>query len=226
MHAYDDLHGAGVLRQRDSFYIWLLSLLEGRPGQSLLDISCGQGILLRFAQRKGLHATGLDLSPLAAASTHRTGVGSVTVANAERLPYADDSFDYVTNIGSLEHYFAPPQAVREMKRVLRPDGRALLLLPNTFGLLSNVLYVWRTGQVFDDGQPLQRYGTSGQWRQLLEGNGLRVEHTYKYERAWPRTWHDLSWYLLHPHRFARTMLSLVVPTNLASFLVYLCSSAC
>jgi hypothetical protein len=110
--------------------------------------------------------------------------------------------------------------------VLRPGGHALVLLPNTFGLLSNILYVWRTGQVFDDGQPLQRYGTNGQWRQLLEDNGLRVEHTYKYERAWPRTWRDLAWYLLHPHRFVRPMLSLVVPTNLASFLVYLCSSAC
>jgi len=226
-HAYDDLHDAGMLRQRDSFYIWLLSLLHPRPGQTLLDVSCGQGILLRFARQAGLCVIGLDLSPFAAAAASRTAnPASVSVADAESLPYANASFDYVTNIGSLEHYFAPSRAVREMARVLHPQGRALILLPNTFGLLGNIAHAWRTGEVFDDGQPLQRYGTSGQWRRLLELNGLHVECTKKYERAWPRTLHDLAWYVLHPHKFARTLLSLFVPTNLSSFLVYLCSSAC
>lgn len=225
--AYNDLHSAGMLRQRDSFYIWLLSLLHACPGQALLDISCGQGLLLRFAEQSGLHATGLDLSPSAAAAASRAAPSAkVNVANAELLPYANASFDYVTNIGSLEHYFAPSQAVREMARVLRPQGRALILVPNTFGLLGNIIHVWRTGDVFDDGQPLQRYGTNGQWRRLLELNGLRIVQTHKYERAWPRTGQDRVWYVLHPHKFARTLLSLVVPTNLSSFMVYLCSTAC
>jgi ubiquinone/menaquinone biosynthesis C-methylase UbiE len=204
-----------------------LSLLHPRPEQALLDVSCGQGRLLCFARQAGLRVTGLDLSPLAAAAANRTALSAcVNVADAERLPYANASFDYVTSIGSLEHYFVPPRAVREMARVLRPEGRALVLLPNTFGLLGNIAHVWRTGDVFDDGQPLQRYGTNGQWRRLLELNGLRIERTQKYERAWPRTRHDLAWYVLHPHKFARTLLSLAVPTNLSSFLVYLCSKGC
>jgi SAM-dependent methyltransferase len=227
LRAYDDLHDTGSLRQRDSFYIWLVDLLNPRPGQTLLDVSCGQGTLLHFASKAGLRATGLDLSPLAAAiASRQIRPGTVSVADAERLPYASDSFDHVTNIGSLEHYFAPAQAVREMARVLRPDGRALILLPNTFGLLGNIAHVWRTGEVFDDRQPLQRYGTNGQWRRLLERNGLSIAHTFKYERAWPRTPQDLAWYALHPHRLVRTALSLAIPTNLSSFLVYLCSNAC
>ena len=222
--AYDGLHEAGALRQQDSFYLWLLSLLGPRRGESLLDVSCGQGSLVRFARQAGLVAAGTDLSRRAVTTTRRRSPSvGVSVSDAERLPYASESFAYVTNVGSLEHYFSPPRAVREMARVLQPDGLALVLLPNTFGLLGNVLHVWRTGDVFDDGQPLQRYGTNAQWRQLLELNGLQVRRTFRYERTWPRTWRDLAWYIGRPHRIVRPLLSSLLPANLSSFLVYLCS---
>lgn len=222
--SYDALHAEGQLRQRDSFYKWLVSLLRPQPGQQLLDVSCGQGALLKFGQEAGLVVAGLDLSSqaVAAALAETEHKGGLVVADAERLPYADGSFDYVTNIGSVEHYFRPGQAVAEMARVLHPDGLALILLPNTFGLLGNILYVWRHGDVFDDGQPLQRYGTRSQWCRLLEMNGLRVVRTSKYERALPRTWPDLAWYLARPYRLGRALLAAVIPLNLTSFLVYQC----
>lgn len=224
--AYDRLHAAGQLRQRDSFYRWLLRLLRARPGQTLLDVSCGQGSLLLFAARQGLRAVGCDLSPVAVMATTRQSRGTAgTIADAEQLPYAPATFDYVTNIGSLEHYSHPHWAVREIARVLRPNGKALILTPNTFGLLSNILYAWRHGDVYDDGQPIQRYGTNAQWRRLLELNGLKVGRAIRYERAWPRTFQDLFWYILHPHRVVRVALSAAIPVNLSSFLVYLCSKA-
>jgi SAM-dependent methyltransferase len=226
LNAYDVLHDTGYLRQRDSFYKWFLSLLRPRPGQRLLDISCGQGAFLHFAVEAGLRATGLDLSPVAMTITaSRVPAAGASVADAEQLPYAEGTFDYVTNIGSLEHYFHPHSAVREMARVLRPGGRALILTPNTFGLLGNVLYAWHNGDVFDDGQPLQRYGTRAQWCRLLEQNGLLVKRVFKYERAWPRTMEDLCWYVLHPHKLVRPLLSWVIPLNLSSFLVYMCSKS-
>ena len=51
-HSYDELHDEGRLRLRDSFYMWLLSLLGPKPGQTLLEISCGQGLLLRAATER------------------------------------------------------------------------------------------------------------------------------------------------------------------------------
>ena len=59
---YDDLHAEGYLRQHESFYKWLVSLLHPESGQSLLDVSCGQGSLLKFARATGLRAVGLDIS--------------------------------------------------------------------------------------------------------------------------------------------------------------------
>lgn len=224
---YDDLHAEGYLRQRESFYKWLVSLLSPEPGQSLLDMSCGQGALLKFASDAGLCAVGLDLSPIAAqrARALLPSRVKIDVGDAECLPYVNNSFDYVMNIGSIEHYLQPYRAVREMRRVLKPAGVACILLPNTFGLLGNIVYVWRNGNVFDDGQPLQRYGTRQQWQALLENNGLRVFRIHKYERAWPRTWQDLQWYAMRPHKFLRVFLTPFIPVNLASFLVFLCRRA-
>ncbi len=224
--AYDSLHAAGHLVQRDSFYKWLVSLLRPSPGQRMLDVSCGQGGMLKFAAKARLEAVGLDFAPAAVKQVRELdSEASVHVGDAERLPYGDDTFDYVTNIGSVEHYLHPYWAVQEMSRVLKPDGLACILLPNTFGLLGNILHVRRTGDVFDDGQPLQRYGTLKQWQRLLESNGLDVVHVRKHERAWPRTWADLWWYCLRPHKWVRVMLSLFIPLNLSSFLVFLCCKA-
>ena len=226
LRVYDVLHEAGRLCQRDSFYKWLLGLLRPRAGQRLLDISCGQGTLLQFAAQRGLQVSGLDISPQAAAMAARRSSADISIANAEWLPYADHTFDYATNVGSLEHYFHPYLALREIARVLRPDGLALILLPNTFGLLGNILHAWRKGDVHNDGQPLQRYGTNVQWRKLLELNCLHVVRVVKYEREWPRTWSDLLWYALHPYKLGRVFLSPLIPQNLSSFLVYLCRRAC
>lgn len=221
--AYDDLHATGHLVQRDSFYKWLVGLLRPSPGKRLLDVSCGQGGVLKFAAMAQLKVFGLDLSLAAIEKANKLDINAaMNVGNAEQLPYADNAFDYVTNIGSVEHYLHPSNAVQEMSRVLRSDGLACILLPNTFGLLGNILHVWRTGDVFDDGQPLQRYGTSRQWRSLLEINGFDVVRVLKYERECPRTWADILWYCLRPHKLVRVILSPFIPLNLSSFLVFLC----
>ncbi|HSO71037.1 MAG TPA: class I SAM-dependent methyltransferase [Thermodesulfobacteriota bacterium] len=226
LSAYDQLHEEGYLQQKDSFYKWLLSLFPLCPGKQILDISCGRGRLLHFAQEARLKTTGIDLSPAAVKAASQVAPSSnLTVANAENLPFKKGLFNYLTNIGSLEHYFNPARAIKEMSRVLAPTGLALVLLPNTFGLLGNIFHVWRTGDVFDDGQPLQRYGTPVQWSTLLQENGLRVIRVIKYEREFPRTWRDGCWYLLHPHKLVRVFLSFLVPQNMASFLVYLCRKA-
>ena len=60
--AYDDMYQARDLLMRDSFYLWLIELLDAQPGSSLLDVACGNGRLVELASRQGLHAIGFDLS--------------------------------------------------------------------------------------------------------------------------------------------------------------------
>ena len=221
---YESIYSIREIRHLDSLYYWLLDLLKPQPGRRLLDISCGVGSLSRLAAQMGLDAHGVDFSEVALRIAHReAAVANLVIADGERLPYRDAYFDYVTHIGSLEHYKSPEAGASEIARLLKPEGLACVLLPNTFGLLGNVWTALRTGRTFDGPQPIQRYAARLEWQDLLEDAGLKVVRTVKYERAWPRNLIDASWYLCRPKDLARLFLGPFVPLNWANYFVYLCS---
>lgn len=223
--AYNTIYRSSGLMQRDSYYMWLISLLQAKSHQTLLDISCGQGRLVTLAQQMGLQATGLDFA-FDAIKQGQIACKNAgwSVGDGERLPIANQSMDYVTHIGSLEHYINPQVGASEITRVLKKDGKACILLPNAFGLMGNIKYVWQKGDIFDDGQPLQRYATLNAWIKLLETEGLRVEKTIGYgEVEWPRTRRDALWYLGHPQKVVRYVLHLLTPINLSNHFVFICT---
>lgn len=221
--SYDTIYKTRGIRLRDSFYLWFLDVVRRYGRGRLLDVSCGEGTFLTFACRAGFAAVGIDFS-IEALHKFQTDSGQAAIfqANAQQLPFDAASFDTVTNIGSLEHYFEPEIGVREMARVLRSDGVAVILLPNTFGFFGNITYVMRYGEVYDDGQPLQRYASRASWERLLSSNGLRVAHVIHYERERPRTLPDLIFLLTHPLKMIRILIAPLVPVNLGNMLVYIC----
>jgi len=224
--AYDDIYSGEGIRLPTSFYLWLLSLVKPAPGTKLLDVSCGEGVLVALARRKGVLAFGVDFSGAAVrrAQSH-TGCRAFAVADGTQLPVLDGSFDHVTCIGSLEHYVDPCACLRELRRVMRPRGNACILVPNTFSLLGNVNYARKHGDVFDDGQPIQRYNTRMGWQKLIEAEGLRVVKVKKWEVPWPLTLGDWVWYLRRPRKLMHLLAGLVIPFNLANSHVYLCEKA-
>jgi hypothetical protein len=98
-----------------------------------------------------------------------------------------------------------------------------VLVPNTFGLRWNVLHVWTSGDVCDDGQPLQRYGTRRQWARLLEAGGLAVERVLGTEGA-PLRGREWLAAARHPSRLLVPLASRL-PVDMASLLVFLCRRA-
>jgi len=112
--------------------------------------------------------------------------------------------------------------VKEMSRVLRPGGRAFILVPNTFSLLTNVLVAFRTGRTSVDEQPIQRYGARADWEALIGAGGLTVRKTLKYERARPRLLADWCHYLSRPKELIRLLVMPFVPLNLAFCFLYVC----
>src|SRR5690242_3376355 len=136
--AYDEIYSGDGIRQLDSFYRWVLSLLHPVAGRRLLDVACGEGVLPYFGRMLyGLDAWGVDLSLEALRIARGESNGPFCVAGGELLPFSDASFDYVTCIGSLEHFGDMRAGIAEIDRVLRPEGVACILLPNTYGLLNN-----------------------------------------------------------------------------------------
>jgi len=106
----------------------LVKFAEVTPGQRLLDVACGTGVVAITAARRGANVSGLDLTPvLLERARHNASVASVDIdfieGDAEALPYPDGSFDVV--LSQFGHIFAPRPAVvaREMLRVLKQGGR-------------------------------------------------------------------------------------------------------
>jgi len=221
--AYNALHKGGALTQLTSFYIWVLSLLSPKAGSRLLDISCGSGVLLQAGESRGLRAYGVDLSDRAVLETNtRLRANRAVVADAEALPFPEGAFEFVTNLGSIEHYLHPERGAAEIARVLSAEGRACVLLPNSYSLLENVWSVLRTGEVGDQGQPVERYATRAEWERMLAENGLSVYKTAGYNLAFPRTLPDWWWYIRRPRRVLWLVASLCVPLNLSGCFAFLC----
>ncbi len=224
--AYDQFYDVGGVDLSASYYIWILNKLNPLPGKLLIDMSCGRGRLVELALERNLQAIGLDFSIHALRyGIERCPTASWLASDGESSGLKDQCADYITHIGNLEHYQEPSAGVREVARLLKPDGLACILLPNTFSFFGNIQYVTKTGFVFDDGQPLQRYHTRGGWAQLLEANGLKVVKTIRYEHAAPRTRKDWLVHLHRPTRLLRLLVQWMVPFNLSNSFVYFCQRA-
>jgi demethylmenaquinone methyltransferase/2-methoxy-6-polyprenyl-1,4-benzoquinol methylase len=130
----NDLMSAGVHRLWKRFALEQTGL---RPGQMALDVAGGTGDLAAgMARRVG--DTGLvvlsDINPamLAVGRNRMLDLGLMrnlrfSIADAERLPFADESFDCVTIGFGLRNVTDKPAALASMRRVLKPGGRLLVL---------------------------------------------------------------------------------------------------
>lgn len=105
----------------------LVSHAKVQPGQCVLDVACGTGVVAVTAARRGATATGLDLTPqLLERARENAEIAGVAISwhegDAEQLPFDDAAFDVV--LSQFGHIFAPRPAVvlAEMLRVLKPGG--------------------------------------------------------------------------------------------------------
>lgn len=101
-----------------------------QPGHRVLDIGSGMGRWLsRFSNRR-LEVHGVDCTPEMLQIAKNRGVSAhLAAGDAERLPFADESFDAITSVTVVQHIpFAKQEtAIEELIRVLRPSGRLILL---------------------------------------------------------------------------------------------------
>jgi len=122
--------GLKYLRPVEAYEVFP-TLLQAQPGHRLLDVACGPGQMLQVAQNAGLSVAGIDIAPTAIQMCRQRFPDADTrEANAEEMPFPEDHFDYVTCLGSLERMLNREQVLAEVRRVLRPGGRACFLVRN------------------------------------------------------------------------------------------------
>lgn len=120
--------------------------------QQVLEIGCGLGTdAVNFA-RAGAHYTGVDLTERAIDLVQRRFAyenlaGSLQTADAENLPFADNTFDLVYSHGVLHHTPDTARAITEAHRVLKPGGTAMVMLyyKNSYNYRVNIMTIRRLG---------------------------------------------------------------------------------
>ncbi|MGB5261658.1 MAG: class I SAM-dependent methyltransferase [Gammaproteobacteria bacterium] len=167
---------SGHLRRMASKYV--------HPGDQVLDIACGTGNWLMAACERGAIPAGIDLSPKAIdICKHNMPDGEFVSGPAESLPFADNSYDVVTCLGSLEHFLDPVAAVCEMVRVAKNDAAFIILVPNS-GFLTRRLGLYRgTYQT----AAKEEVRSLDEWQQIFAAGGLRTLRRWKdlHVLSWP-----------------------------------------
>jgi ubiquinone/menaquinone biosynthesis C-methylase UbiE len=123
-----------VTHQFRPFARELVARAAPQPGERVLDIACGTGVVARLAAPlvgPTGRVTGLDLSPgMLAVGRERAEAEGLSIAwregNAATLPFEDGTFDIVLCHQGLQFFPDQPAALREMRRVLASGGRALV----------------------------------------------------------------------------------------------------
>jgi SAM-dependent methyltransferase len=109
----------------------LVRLLAPRPGERVLDAGCGSGWLASMGAATGAWMCALDLAPQGVAGAKRRfpELRRLAAGDLYHLPFASGSLDAVVLSEVLEHLDDIGGALRQVHRVLRPGGRALVSVP-------------------------------------------------------------------------------------------------
>lgn len=198
------LHSDKTAERGNPSFVWragqerrlaMLNAVAPLVGQRVLEFGCGIGTYVREIRRFTPHVYGFDVEVERLQDGLRKGVGGLIAAIGERLPYADASFDVVFSNEVLEHVQDDREACREIARVLRPGGRAVIFVPNRLYFFETHGVYWRGEYKFGN-KPLvnwlpdplrnrlaphvRAYTASG-LRALFDGTPTRViSHTQVY----------------------------------------------
>jgi SAM-dependent methyltransferase len=114
--------------RRTIFFDLIDRELRGRRGLEILEVGCGAGGMLVPLSRYGT-VHGLDIAHGYMQYCRSRGFPRVVTASGLDLPFADRSFDFVALFDAIEHIPDDARVLREVRRVLRPDGVVFLSVP-------------------------------------------------------------------------------------------------
>jgi SAM-dependent methyltransferase len=205
--------------------------------EPILDLGCGEGHFAQTLFGTGRDLTGIDRdAPLLPTARETGAYREVLEADATKLPFADQSFNSILSNCVLEHIPDDAAAVREMGRVLRAGGTAVITVPST--QLREGLYTYRQliqrGETqraeqyledFDRRLAHHHYHSVDEWRAMFGAAGMEVQSVEAYLPAQVVSlWDRLENYLLQPiytvlsHK--KLALLIMLPQRLRKWLTY------
>jgi demethylmenaquinone methyltransferase/2-methoxy-6-polyprenyl-1,4-benzoquinol methylase len=171
----------------------LLAAIDPQPGQRVLDVATGTGLVAFALARRGCQVVGLDQSEemLAgarerlSATPELDGRVELVRGEAERLPFADEEFDALTFTYLLRYVDDRAATMRELARVLKPGGRIGMVefgVPRSGALRA----LWRVHTRV--GLPLLGRVVSPAWLEVGRFLGPSIEELHAHEPDLPALW--------------------------------------
>ncbi len=149
---YDAVVDWGFLHSGSSYRRRTLGQYGLRPPDQLLDVACGTGLVAVEAAKilgTAKNITCLDASAGMLAVARTKLAAHFLLGRAEKLPLADDSFDFLTMGYALRHVTSLEETFREFRRVLRPGGRLLILeVTKPTGPIAGFLFRLYFGDIY------------------------------------------------------------------------------
>jgi len=137
-------HGVLGWISRSRFEL-VMKLLPADRVERLLEIGYGSGVFMGQLSRHCRELHGIDIHPHAEtvqANLHGLGIEARTIqGSAERMPYPDAHFDCIVAVSALEFVDDIESAAREIRRVLKPDGRLVFVTPGHSPIVDAGLFV-------------------------------------------------------------------------------------
>lgn len=203
------------------------------PQQDVLEIGVGNGSHAQLLAPHCKSYTGIDLTEYATVSTRKRfevfGLkGDIRQMDAEHMTFADDSFDFIWTWGVIHHSANTGQILAEMRRVLRPGGRATVMVYHRSFLYTYVFAALIRGifcgglrkhnlhellQLYTDGA-IARFYLPSEWEELVESRGFLLESK--------RIMGQKSELLPLPAGRFKEFLTRVIPNTVARFFTNTC----
>jgi SAM-dependent methyltransferase len=155
----------------------LQMLPEKGEGRYVLDVGCGPGYMSELLAARGYSVIGIEHSeamPQAASANVK-----YLEADLDRgLPHLNHTFDFVLCLDVLEHLREPVKLLREIARILSPEGRLVASLPNSGNVYFRLNVLFGRFPAHDRGlfdrTHLHFYTWAG-WVELLASGGFRIQ---------------------------------------------------
>lgn len=152
-------------RARRHYILNLLARWRMPKSAAILEVGCSGGPLLRELAARGYgNVSGIDLSESGIALCHEQNIPNTSVQDATRMNFADGQFDLIIASDILEHIPDEAAALREWRRVLKPGGKLLVMVPA-------FMFLWSQHDVVN--LHYRRY-TRGSLTRAMRGAGFRI----------------------------------------------------
>jgi SAM-dependent methyltransferase len=139
---YSDYYHDENLSAPDFVHTILGEVITGfasyRQNNRFLDVGCGAGTILEEAAKQGWDAEGLEMSPPAVEALRKRGF-EIFCGTLNEASYPDNHFDVITASEVIEHVENPGEVLREMARILRPNGLLWMTTPHANGISTKTL---------------------------------------------------------------------------------------